>query len=84
MDGTVTFSHEGKEYSAKVIGSENLSPHYYWLLFKEAEMQRQLGEDVAFVVKEGKLKSIHPSLAKRNIQLMNEIKAALEKHLQKI
>jgi hypothetical protein len=84
MDGTVTFSHEGKEYSADVISSENLSPHYYWLLFKNPEMRRQLGDDVAFIVKEGTLKSIHPSLAKRNIQLMNEIRAALEKHLQTI
>jgi hypothetical protein len=82
MQGTFTFLHDGKQYSADVISSENLSPHYYWLHFQQAEMQKQLGDDVAFIEKEGGLKSIHPSLAKKNAQLLADIRSALEKHLQ--
>lgn len=82
MDGVVTFLHEGKEYSADVVSSENLHPHYYWLLFKNPEMQKQFGDDIAFVEKEGKLKSIHPALAKKNYELLHHIKDALEKHLK--
>jgi hypothetical protein len=83
MDGVVTFSHEGIEYSAQVISSENLLPPYHWVLFKSPEMQQKLGDDVAFIEKDGKLKSVHPSLARKNLELLQAIKSALEKHLIK-
>src|SRR5438105_2298935 len=83
MDAMVTFSHEGKEYSADVISSENISPHYHWLLFRQPEIQKKLGEDIAFIEKEGKLKSIHPSIAKKNQDLLETIKTALKTHLER-
>jgi hypothetical protein len=81
MDGVVTFSHDGIEYAADVISSENLLPSYHWILFRNPEMKQMLGDDVAFIEKDGKLKSVHPG--KKNHELLQVIKFALEKHLQK-
>jgi hypothetical protein len=83
MDGQVTFSHEGVEYGADVISSENLQPPYHWILFRDPDMQKILGDDVAFIEKDGKLKSVHPALAKKNHELLQAIQSALQKHLQK-
>jgi transposase len=77
----VNFSHEGIEYSADVIRSENLLPPYYWVLFHNPEMQKKLGEDIAFIEKDGKLKSVHPSLSKKNQDLLQAVRMALEKFL---
>jgi hypothetical protein len=84
MDGVVNFSHEGIEYSADVIKSENLLPPYYWVLFRNPEMQKKLGDDIAFIEKDGKLISVHPSIAKKNQDLLQAVKTALENYLYKM
>lgn len=81
MNTPLTFWHDGKEYAADVVSSENLQPHYHWLLFRSDDMKTALGEDVAFVENDGNLKSVHPSLARRNQELFESIRAALQQHL---
>lgn len=84
MDEVIRFSFKGKEYTGDVLSSLDMTPHYHWVIFKQPEMQKLLGEEIAFVVRNAQLKPVNIFLAQKNRELFSEIVAAMEKHLNKV
>lgn len=83
MDEVIRFSFKGKEYTGDVLSSLDMTPHYHWVIFKQPEMQKLLGEEIAFVVRNAQLKPVNIFLAQKNRELFSEIVAAMERHLNK-
>ena len=83
MDEVIRFSFKGKEYTGDVLSSLDMTPHYHWLIFRQPEMQKLLGEEIAFVVRNAELTPVNIFLAQKNRELFNAIVAAMQKHLNK-
>lgn len=68
-----SFTFGGKRYSGTVASSTKMEPHYYWFICKDQELIDLLGEDLAFVKKDGTLRAMNYTLAERHPQLFGAI-----------
>lgn len=83
MEEVIEFCYQDTVYTGSLLSSKDMTPQYHWLLLRQPEMQKILGEELAFVVKENSLRPINTFLAHKNKELFQQIQAAMEKHLSK-
>jgi hypothetical protein len=81
MEELIQFSYKGKQYTGNVLSSLDMTPHYYWVVFRQPELKAILGEEITFIVKDAMLKPVNTFLAQKNKELFQHIQAAMEKHL---
>lgn len=74
---TASFIYQGKKYAGWVVCSDQMEPHYYWFINKDQELIDQLGEDVAFVLKQDELRPLNYTLAERHPELFSSIISAI-------
>jgi hypothetical protein len=81
MDNVTRFIYKNREYSGYIVASLNELPHYYWFVFNSPELQKKIGDEVGFMVVEGKLTPTFTSLAERNSELFSAIEGTIERYI---
>lgn len=73
----ITILYLGKVYSCDIIINRDQQPTYCWIVFKDQELIKILGEDISFVVHESFVIGVNPPVAEHRKPLYAVIENAV-------